>query len=92
MGNFGKFPRKKLVLDSFLIKLSPPFRPAFFLKKRLQHRHFNVKFAEVLRKPILKNMRTATFIPWELILLILSFFLVILDEVRRKSKYFRASC
>ena len=49
--NFVNFTGKHLCWSLFLIKL----QAWNFVKKRLQHRCFPVKFAKVLRTPVLKN-------------------------------------
>ena len=46
-----KHPCWSLFLTKFQV-----FRPANFIKKRLQYRYFPVKFAKFLRTPILKNI------------------------------------
>ena len=53
---FRKFYRKTPVLESL------------FIKKRLQHRCFLVKFAKFLRTPILKNIceRQTAFLIWNI--------------------------
>ena len=58
--NFTSFTGKHLCLSLFLIKLHV-FRPVTLLK-RDQHWYFSVKFAKLLRTPILKNI-------WERLLL-----------------------
>ena len=49
---FRKFHRKTPVLES----LFNAAQACNFIKKRLQHRYFPVKFAKFLRTPILKNI------------------------------------
>ena len=46
--NFSMFAKKHLCSSLFLIKLGP-WRPAFLLKKRFQHRCFPVNIAKFLR-------------------------------------------
>ena len=57
---FGNFKGKHLSWSIFLIKLQAWV--CNFIKKRLQHLHFPVKFAKFLRTSILKNI-------WERLLL-----------------------
>ena len=52
---FRKFDRKIPVLESLLNKVAG-LEACNFIKKRLQHRYFPVKFAIFLRTPILKNI------------------------------------
>ena len=47
--NFANFTEKYLCWSLSL-------RPATLLKKRLQHRCFPMKFAKILRTPVLKNI------------------------------------
>ena len=49
------FYRKTPVLESLFNKLAE-LKACNFIKKRLQHRCFPVKFAKFLRTPILKNI------------------------------------
>ena len=48
--NFANFYRKTPVLDSLFNKVAGP-QACSFIKKRLQHRCFPVKFAKLLRTP-----------------------------------------
>ena len=50
-----KFPGKTPVLESLFNKV-PGLRTCNFIKKRLQHWCFHVKFAKFLRTSILKNI------------------------------------
>ena len=61
--NFAKFHRKTSVLKSLFNKI-PCLQACNFIKKRLQHSCFPVKFAKFLRTPILKNIgeRPATLL------------------------------
>ena len=52
--NFCNIHRKTPVLESLFIKVAS-LQPCDFIKKRLQHRCFPVKFAKFLT-PILKNI------------------------------------
>ena len=52
---FGKFHRKKPVLESLFNKAAS-LQACNFIKKRLQCRGFPVKIAKFLRTPILKNI------------------------------------
>ena len=52
---FCKFHRKTPVLESLFNKVSGR-QACIFIKKRLQHRYFPVKFAKVLTTPLLKNI------------------------------------
>ena len=52
--NFSMFAKKHLCSSLFLIKLGP-WRPAFLLKKRFQHRCFPVNIAKFLRTAFLWN-------------------------------------
>ena len=52
---FAKFTGKHLYQSLFFNKVAP-LRLVTLLKKRLWHRCFPVKFAKVLRTPILKNI------------------------------------
>ena len=52
---FRKSLRKTPVLESLLNKAAG-LQACNFIKKRLQHRYFPVKFAKLLRTPILKNI------------------------------------
>ena len=58
---FRKFHMKTSLLESLLNKVAG-IQVCNFIKKRLQHRYFPVKFAKFLRTPILKNI-------WERLLL-----------------------
>ena len=49
--NFANFTGRRLRWSVFLIKFVKKF-----VEKRLQHRCFSVKFAKILRTPILKNI------------------------------------
>ena len=49
--NFANFNRKTPVLDSLFNKVAGP-QACYFIKKRLQHRCFPVKFAKLLRTHI----------------------------------------
>ena len=52
--NFANFTEKKTVLESLLNKF-PVLKGCNFIKKRLQHRCFPVKFHKFLRGPFLQN-------------------------------------
>ena len=52
--NFANFPKKHLFLSLFLVKLQA--EACNFIKKKLQHSCFPVKFAKFLKTPILKNI------------------------------------
>ena len=52
---FRKFHRKTSMLESLFNKV-PCLQVCNFIKKRLQHRCFPVKFAKFLRTPILKSI------------------------------------
>ena len=59
---FAKITGKHICLRFFLIKLQ-----AFsFIKKRLQHKYFPVKFAKFLRIPIFKNICERLLLQWRL--------------------------
>ena len=53
--NFAIFQKKTSVWESLFDKASG-LSPCNFIKKRLQHKCFPVKFAKFLRTPILKNI------------------------------------
>ena len=52
---FCKFHRKKNVLEAIINK-GAGLQASNFIKQRLQHSYFPVKFAKFLRTPILKNI------------------------------------
>ena len=62
--NFVNFTGKRLSWSVFLIKFVKNF-----VKQRLQHRHFPLKFAKFLRRPILKNIyeRLLLYMRWSAI-------------------------
>ena len=53
--NFANFTGKQLCLESLFNKVAGP-RTRNFIKKRLQHKYFPVKFEKFLRTSILKNI------------------------------------
>ena len=54
--NFANLPGKKPVLESFLNKVAV-LKVCSFIKKRLQHRCFSVKFHKFLRAPFFTKLR-----------------------------------
>ena len=58
---FRKFYRKTPVLESIFNNISG-LQSCNFIKKRLQHRCFPIKFAKFLRTPILKNICERLFL------------------------------
>ena len=54
--NFANFIGKHLCWGLFLINFPAGLKVNNFIKKRLQHRYFSLKFAKFLRTPTLKNI------------------------------------
>ena len=57
--NFANFKGKHLCWSLFLIKLQA-FRSATLIKKRLQHRHFFVKFVKLFKNTYFEERQRAT--------------------------------
>ena len=57
----ANFTGKTLVLESLFTKVASP-QACNFIKKKMQHRCFTVKFAKFLRAPFLQNTSGGCFL------------------------------